>query len=235
MKKSIFLLIVFLCFVSISTFAITIKSNLTDKDIYFSKLSNVEENTFSKYVNLNKNIQSQLTDEQNKILQSGKELYKEIKNYKELSDSDFQNFKVNYSQWKEAVVVADDVIAKEQKKFKPFALILAFIASISTLLIYFLNKYNKVKSKNNQFNNSHSSNMSNEQQAQWNQMNFWQQEQNRQFMEWSMNEARKAVTPFDHGGYVMGDGFNPSDTMAADMDRQAQEMNNINNMNNMNF
>ena len=39
----------------------------------------------------------------------------------------------------------------------------------------------------------------------------------------AMEESRKAVTPFDHGGYVQGDGFNPSDTMAADAARQAQQ------------
>ncbi len=44
----------------------------------------------------------------------------------------------------------------------------------------------------------------------------------------AMEEARKAVTPFDHGGYVQGDGFNPSDTMAADAQRQAeQQMNDM--------
>lgn len=35
-------------------------------------------------------------------------------------------------------------------------------------------------------------------------------------MRHAMEESLKAVTPFDHGGYVQGDGFNPSDTMAAD-------------------
>ena len=43
---------------------------------------------------------------------------------------------------------------------------------------------------------------------------------NRQFME----ESMKSVTPFDHGGYVQGPGFNPSDTAA-------QQMNDMNNMN----
>lgn len=54
--------------------------------------------------------------------------------------------------------------------------------------------------------------------------------------EWAMEEARKAATPFDHGGYVQGDGFNPSDTMAADAQRQqqAEQMNHMNDMNNMN-
>ncbi len=40
----------------------------------------------------------------------------------------------------------------------------------------------------------------------------------------SMEESMKAVTPFDHGGYVQGPGFNPSDTAA-------QQMNDMNNMN----
>lgn len=43
---------------------------------------------------------------------------------------------------------------------------------------------------------------------------------NRQFME----ESMKSVTPFDHGGYVQGPGFSPSDTAA-------QQMNDMNNMN----
>lgn len=58
-----------------------------------------------------------------------------------------------------------------------------------------------------------------------------QDEINRQNNEWAMEEARKSVTPFDHGGYVQGDGFNPSDTMAADAQRQMDNMNNMNNMN----
>ena len=57
-----------------------------------------------------------------------------------------------------------------------------------------------------------------------------QEEINRQNMEWAMEESRKAVTPFDMGGYVQGDGFNPSDTMVADAQREQ-----INQMNNMNM
>lgn len=63
------------------------------------------------------------------------------------------------------------------------------------------------------------------------QPDFMQEETNRQFDEQAMEESRKAVTPFDHGGYVQGDGFNPSDTMAADAQRQMDNMNNMNNMN----
>ena len=48
--------------------------------------------------------------------------------------------------------------------------------------------------------------------------------------EWAEEEVRKAATPFDHGGYMQGDGFNPSDTMAADAQRQMDNMNNMNNM-----
>ena len=39
-------------------------------------------------------------------------------------------------------------------------------------------------------------------------------QQMEQFNQWAMSESLKSVTPFDHGGYVMGAGFNPSDTMA---------------------
>ena len=53
----------------------------------------------------------------------------------------------------------------------------------------------------------------------------------RQFNDFAMEEARKSVTPFDHGGYVQGDGFNPSDTMAADAQRQMDNLNQMNNMN----
>ena len=60
-------------------------------------------------------------------------------------------------------------------------------------------------------------------------------EESRRAMEesrWAMEESLKSVTPFDFGGYVQGDGFNPSDTMAADAQRQ--EMNDMNNhMNDM--
>ncbi len=48
----------------------------------------------------------------------------------------------------------------------------------------------------------------------------------RQSTEFAMNEAMKAGTPFDHGGYMQGVGFNPSDTAA-------QQMNDMNNMGNM--
>lgn len=59
--------------------------------------------------------------------------------------------------------------------------------------------------------------------------NFMQEEINRQNMEWAMEETRKAGTPFDMGGYMQGDGFNPSDTMVADAQRE--QMNQMNNMN----
>ena len=67
-----------------------------------------------------------------------------------------------------------------------------------------------------------------------NQMNDMQNQMNTQFNDWASEEARKAVTPFDHGGYVQGYGFNPSDTMAGDAQRQMNnDMNNMGNMGNM--
>lgn len=62
---------------------------------------------------------------------------------------------------------------------------------------------------------------------------FMMDEMNRQQMEWAMEECRKAGTPFDQGGYMQGYGFNPSDTMAADMQHQMDSMNNMNNMGGM--
>ena len=62
---------------------------------------------------------------------------------------------------------------------------------------------------------------------------FMMDEMNRQHMEWAMEECRKAGTPFDQGGYMQGYGFNPSDTMAADMQHQMDSMNNMNNMGGM--
>ncbi len=50
---------------------------------------------------------------------------------------------------------------------------------------------------------------------------------NQQSMDFAMEESRKAVTPFDHGGYQQGYGVNPSDTMAGDLNNM---MNNMNNM-----
>ena len=41
-----------------------------------------------------------------------------------------------------------------------------------------------------------------------------QQQMQQQGTQHAINEATKSVTPFDHGGYVQGPGFNPSDTMA---------------------
>lgn len=54
-------------------------------------------------------------------------------------------------------------------------------------------------------------------------------------MQNAMDEAMKAVTPADFGGYVQGDGLNPSDTAAADAQRQMNEMQQqMNNMSMMN-
>lgn len=58
--------------------------------------------------------------------------------------------------------------------------------------------------------------------------NHMQQEIDRQHSEWAMEECRKTGTPFDMGGYMQGDGFNPSDTAAADAMRD--QMNQMNNM-----
>lgn len=46
-----------------------------------------------------------------------------------------------------------------------------------------------------------------------------------QFTQWAMDESLKAVTPFDHGGYVQGPGFNPSDTMHHEMNNMDFGMN----------
>lgn len=77
-----------------------------------------------------------------------------------------------------------------------------------------------VKNDNDNFNSA---------QHNFEQNELIQQEINRQNMEWAMEESRKAVTPFDMGGYVQGDGFNLSDTMVADAQRE--QMNQMNNMN----
>ncbi|MFW5795135.1 MAG: hypothetical protein ACOCV1_06585 [Bacillota bacterium] len=64
-----------------------------------------------------------------------------------------------------------------------------------------------------------------------NQMDLDMQQQiNKAFNDFSM----KSVTPFDHGGFVQGPGFNPSDTMNSEMDKIGQNMNNQmhNNLNN---
>jgi|GEM_PF-2453344 len=87
------------------------------------------------------------------------------------------------------------------------------------------NRQNENKQKNRRNTNSknHSNNHSDD--------DFLQEEIERQQNEWAMEEARKSVTPFDIGGYVQGDGFNPSDTMAADAQReQMDQMNDMNNM-----
>ena len=62
---------------------------------------------------------------------------------------------------------------------------------------------------------------------------FMLQEQIRQFNQWAMDDSIKSVTPFDAGGYVTGEGFNPSDTMIAEANHQ-MEMDMQNQMNDMN-
>lgn len=51
------------------------------------------------------------------------------------------------------------------------------------------------------------------------------QDQFQNFSQWAMDESLKAVTPFDHGGYVQGPGFNPSDTFAHDSMNHMDHMN----------
>ncbi len=61
------------------------------------------------------------------------------------------------------------------------------------------------------------------------------QEQFHQFTQWAMDEGLKSVTPFDHGGYVQGPGFNPSDTMAHDSMQMHHQMDHMHSsMDNMN-
>jgi hypothetical protein len=58
---------------------------------------------------------------------------------------------------------------------------------------------------------------------------------NQQALESTMDESKKIVTAFDHGGYVMGAGFNPSDTMREEAFDDMNHMNDMSNdMNNMN-
>lgn len=65
--------------------------------------------------------------------------------------------------------------------------------------------------------------------------NYMGNAMNTDAMQQSMEEALKAVTPADYGGYVQGDGLNPSDTMAAETQRQMNEMQQqMNNMGMMN-
>lgn len=61
------------------------------------------------------------------------------------------------------------------------------------------------------------------------QQNFMNQQMQQQFINFSM----QSVTPFDHGGFIQGNGFNPSDTMAHQM-HEMHTMNHMNHMNSMN-
>lgn len=52
-------------------------------------------------------------------------------------------------------------------------------------------------------------------------------------MNFTMEESLKSVLPFDYGGYLLGEGVNPSDTMVAEMNNiMMNDMNNM--MNDMN-
>lgn len=57
---------------------------------------------------------------------------------------------------------------------------------------------------------------------------------NRMAMEFAMNESMKAVLPFDDGGYLLGEGFNPSCTMMAESMNMMNDLNNMNMMNDFN-
>lgn len=72
------------------------------------------------------------------------------------------------------------------------------------------------------------------------QMNQYQQFsqhmiQQQQFNDFVTMEAFKSITPFDHDGYLQGNGFNPSDTMAFNSFNQMNnmQMEQSNQMNNM--
>lgn len=65
-----------------------------------------------------------------------------------------------------------------------------------------------------------------ESQMYFQQMNDMQDQQFQEFTNWAMDESMKSVTAFDHGGYVQGAGFNPSDTMAHQMNQDMDFGNN---------
>lgn len=225
MKKLIASLII--CFGLISIITVNIVSaddtNFeSDKHNFFSVVFSTAKEDFEMYTDLDERVKAKLSDEQNEILQSGTELYQQSKNYKNMSEADFEKFKTDYEAWKKAAQVAGRIINKP----KVLPLFLAFIASIASILLCQLDFFNM----GNSFKNLHFSNDPKAKKNLWDQMNFLHQEQNRHFME----ESMKSVLPFDHGGYIRGDGLNPSDTMAADMDRQMQDLNNMNNMNHTN-
>lgn len=115
-----------------------------------------------------------------------------------------------------------------------------FIAQLIAKGLYISNtnvidNYGKPYNRKNNTNRNRQSDMGVNNQANYNpDDDFLQEEILRQQNEWAMEEACKSVTPFDMGGYVQGDGFNPSDTMATDAQReQMNQMNDMNNMNNM--
>ncbi|MDD4804561.1 MAG: hypothetical protein PHN69_05245 [Candidatus Pacebacteria bacterium] len=90
-----------------------------------------------------------------------------------------------------------------------------------------------------------------EQQRMQNQQRLFEEEHQRIFNEmqnqqaidfWALDETIKTGTPVDEGGYMHGYGFNPSDTMAEDANKEQeqlqtqldQQINDINNANNSN-
>ncbi len=93
--------------------------------------------------------------------------------------------------------------------------------NLKDLIAQYSAKANRSHSHSNNRNHNHYNDNGEFNRQMQQQMN---DEMNRQMMEQAMEEGRKSVTPFDHGGYVQGAGFNPSDTAA-------QQMNDMNNMN----
>jgi len=94
----------------------------------------------------------------------------------------------------------------------------------------FIRTQNQINQQQMQMNMQNQMNQQMQHQLQ-SQMDLQMQQQiNKAFNDFSM----KSVTPFDHGGFVQGQGFNPSDTMAAEMNNMNRETNNqmTNSMNN---
>ncbi|MBQ3573243.1 MAG: hypothetical protein IJA16_01460 [Clostridia bacterium] len=107
--------------------------------------------------------------------------------------------------------------------------VMNYIAYHKTDLKDLLSKYDAVKRRgqSRQRNYGQRNNYSNEHFDQINRMNEEEniRRMNEEFMRQATEEGIKSVTPFDHGGYAQGPGFNPSDTMANDaMNNQMNNM-----------
>ena len=118
-------------------------------------------------------------------------------------DKEILNYILNYDR--------SNVTITQEEKIKIVGILKEFCIGVNVES----NISMHLKVSNADFNNYSNSNLDN--------LRIQREMVDREFMEFS----RKSVTAFDEGGFIQGEGFNPSDTMASEMSRMNDMFNNF--------